>query len=308
MWKSGQGHHCIFLFPDQVERLRYLAETANGLFKRQVISIVDLLYAALWRQLSATNLRDSRPIMASPDSTFKTTAAVSAVPTINARASELSLTVLSPILTIPNLSAPSLMLPSLTVIEGCPKSGMSDDRELMHTRHHTFISSDTDLTSQSLVSVAEQIRCGLRERSDLRYEGWLVDSLGSSACNSDFPDDVADLMCSSLSLPRFMNIMYHRTLKRLSQSRTNVGKEGALLDSAYAESFELAVFKAMREYLPERSFFINVNDANASDNRQVGALHDCVVSIDMWLPLEEIDRFKLAYGDCFVVDDLFFAN
>jgi hypothetical protein len=105
-----------------------------------------------------------------------------------------------------------------------------------------------------------------------------------------------------------MNIMYQRTLERLSHSRAKVGEVGTSLDSTHAGGSELAVLKAMWEYLPERSFFINMNDANTSDTRQAGAFHDCVVSIDMWLPLEEIDRFKLAYGDCCVVDDLFFAN
>jgi hypothetical protein len=312
MWKSGQGHHCIFLLPAQVERLRHLAETANGLFKRQVISIVDLLYAALWRQLSAIDLRGPQPIMAERGSALNIPA-VSAVPTTILNVPGLGSTLPSPISTVTNLTAPSLAVPNLTVpnltiIEGFTKSDMPEDHELMHIRHHTFICADTDLTSQPLVSVAERIRCALREGSDPHYEGWLVDSLGLGACSTDFPDDVVDLMCSSLSIPRFMNIMYQQTLKRLSHSRAKGGTDKALLDSAYAGIFELSVFKAMRENLPERSFFINVNGANASDARQMGALHDCVVSIDMWLPLEEIGRFKLVYGDCCFVDDLFIAN
>lgn len=269
MLNSECGHHCIFINPTQVEWLHGLAGAANALFKRlQEISIVDLLYAALWRQISAIR--------------FGGTAT------------------------------------TLTVIERDSTREVADSHALMSILRHTFTSPDSGLDSQPLVCVAERIRSSLRERSsDGQYEGWLVDSLESSAMESRFPTNFDGLIGSLLSPPCFVDLVQRRSSIRSTSPGRACGSEGtvqtdALVDVVSAPIFpydwKLDKLDTASAYLPERIFFINLGDDNSSDGSQGEGRHSSVISIDMWLPLVEIDRFKSLYGTSCFVEDIFFAN
>jgi hypothetical protein len=261
--KPEHGHHCIFVNPDQVERLLCLAETANLILKRlKAISIVDLLYAALWRQLSTA--RFFGPATA------------------------------------------------LAVIESTEKNMAEGDRGALNVLHHTLISTVDYLDSQSLVDVAQRIRCSLQEGcEDSQFEGWLVDSLGSNAFSPRELADFNGLVCSSLPLPFLLSLVHKSLLGPLSSYQGEPRDDEISLSSGADTCQRLATLDSNRVNLSARIFCINMSGNNfgrIADATNSSGIPHSVISIDMWLPLAEINRFKSLYGDCCFVGDSFFDN
>lgn len=274
MLKTEHGHHCIFVQPDQMKRLGRLVELANALFKQQQrISVVDLLYATLWRQMSAAGFCD---------------------------------------------------LPmTLTVIEKTVNPRQVFDRATADVISHTFSVTDGHLVSQSLVGLAQRIRCSLVEISnDTGYEGWLIDSLEPKVASSVDPADFGELVCSTLALPYLQRLLYKSSPQpsdaggSLSSSghacpglNFGPGLDSTVNAGAVANTrlpSRVVCINTGCEELVGDSYFgmpIGKNSGSRSDATPHG-----VISIDMWLPIPEIDRFKLRYGDACFVDDSFFDN
>ena len=267
MLKPESGHHCIFINPAQMKQLVYLKEAANFLFKRSpAISVVDLLYAALWRQISAIAL-------GGPATT-------------------------------------------LTVVEGAARNDEKSGRKLKRVQHHTFVIADDYLKTQSLVCVAEQIRRSLQDAiDDTEYEGWIVDGLVPTGYMSEFPDDLGVIVCSSLTLPCFFDFMRERSQSRLSGIR-RMRRETEYSTPGARDFLKLDTPAVSSDDLTDRFFCINTNGDNVSGISSMSGGKSVVqsgarcgvVSIDMWLPLIELDRFKSLHGAGCLVDNIFFEN
>jgi hypothetical protein len=267
MLKPESGHHCIFINPAQMKQLVDLTEAANFLFRRSpAISIVDLLYAALWRQISAIGL-------GGPATT-------------------------------------------LTVVESVARNDRKVGRKLKRIQHHTFFIADDYLKTQSLVCMAEKIRRSLQEEiDDTEYEGWIVDGLVPTGYISEFPDYLGIIICSSLTLPCFFDLMRERSQSRLSGSR-RMRRETEYLTRGTRDFLKLDTPAVSGDDLPDRFFCINMNGDNVnsissiSEGKSVVQSGDrCgVVSIDMWLPLIELNRFKALHGEGCLVNNIFFEN
>jgi hypothetical protein len=256
-----------------MKRLRRLVALANMLFRRQQkISLVDLLYAALWRQMSAMEAGD---------------------------------------------------LPmALTVIEKTANPEQGFDRATADSVPRVFFVSDGYLTSQSLVGMAQRIRCSLAERSNnTRSEEWLVDNLEPMGASFIDPADSGGLICSTLALPYLQRLIYKRPPQPSGSAGSSVNSDShARADFNFAPGLSSAATVAEKVDLPHRIACINTGyktlsggsdfDMSAERNargRSAGSPLRAI-SIDMWLPVAEIDRFKLQYGDLCFVDDSFFDN
>jgi hypothetical protein len=132
-----------------------------------------------------------------------------------------------------------------------------------------FICERELLSQQSPVSIAQHIRSHMdTESSSASYEGWLVDSLPTPKSSNTEIHYPDALICTTLSLPILQGI-----------------------EARFRNSSNIAVNSIRR--------ICSINSIPQQD----GAL-----SVDMQLPVEEIERFKFRYGDSHSVPPAFYEN
>lgn len=182
------AYSLIVVQPDQVARLCRLADTANVVFKRkQMISIVDLLYAAFWRHVGKDCLCSSLVVVEELPAKECGAAVSSEIP--------------------------------------CSNSAGLDDSSRF-TRFSLSGTGDF-LKSQSLVSIAYDICRGICDaRNDFPYEGWLIDSLADSRDSHNAPRGTPELMLSTLPLPHLQELLKSGTQMR-PLSRSGQGNDVA---------------------------------------------------------------------------------
>jgi hypothetical protein len=248
MLNQEGGHHYLFVTPDQVSRLHSLAEASNSLFRRaQVISVLDLLYAALWRQLSAIN---------SIAATMK-----------------------------------------FTVLEKPQRYDQSPDAGLNVLRY-TFMSMGEGLILQPLVATAQTIRRHLTEADVVSdYEGWLIDSHEGGGTTSIWELKLEGLVGSSLepsSLCRYLAYCSEKRGLSLTDNSSSGAGERAL---------RLFCISGIN-----RDGFRRSDDLAESPDLALEDIERKAVSVDLWLPQDELSYFRLVYGDSCFIDDAFFGN
>lgn len=290
MSKSAWGHHCIFIEPKQAEKLYQLASMTNTLFRRvQEISVTDLLYAVLWRRIAAVGL-------CCPATT-------------------------------------------LTVIEESTREAMTGDALGTDIMLHTLSCAADYLAMQPLVVAAQGIRNSLAGKGyEDSYEGWLVDSVGTVESRSVIPASSGALIGSTLAVPDLLRFIFsHLPIHPAGTKRSYGSLEGLYHEaevpchqdgnsgrqsegaSDSVQDFGLAStlpIEARTRPLP-RIFCINKNVSERPPTHAGGAMaagscavdvQQGVISIDIWLPRAEMDRFQSMYGELCVVGDYFFEN
>ncbi|HSB95406.1 MAG TPA: hypothetical protein VLC91_03105 [Spongiibacteraceae bacterium] len=160
------NHYFFYFQPYQVNRLRHLQQTVNGLFPHNpAITVVDLLYAVLWKRVS----------------------------TLQSCISLAVLTIIEPTI------VESMMIDSGWQVNES-QSSLSTGVE-----KNIFVCEAEVLSKQSPVGIAQHIRNHICSGdSGSPYEGWLVDSLPqSNPATADYPEG---LICTTLSLPALQRI------------------------------------------------------------------------------------------------------
>jgi len=165
------SHYFFYFQPYQVNRLRHLQQTVNGLFPlNPAITVVDLLYAVLWKRVSMLQTCNSLAV----------------------------LTIIEPAAIEPTIVESMTIDSGWQVNESPPPGNAGVERNI-------FVCEAEVLSKQSPVGIAQHIRNHICSGTlGSPYEGWLVDSLPQS--NSAAVDYPEGLICTTLSLPALQRI------------------------------------------------------------------------------------------------------